>query len=311
METDRFLMDFGSAAALFITAMIGCWMPWILTQKGRAQGTGERSLTFQLGNMLSGGVMLSAGFCHLLPTALKEINHDSHSRFPLAPFLCALGYLLTLIADQIAETMVHHTQHKSESKVPTADNSVELSIESNGKINNREGDDTSLLNRSKTNSLALEVGNFGERLSPGQPRVSFLTAVLLSFALSIHSVLEGAALGSQTSAKRLGEVFLAIVAHKGLAAYALGASLIDSETSFRKFFLITLKFSLASPIGIFLGLASGKGGAILSAIASGTFLYVAMMEVIPKELEGFEHKFLKLAVLTFGFLVMSILAIWA
>jgi solute carrier family 39 (zinc transporter), member 1/2/3 len=46
-------------------------------------------------------------------------------------------------------------------------------------------------------------------------------------------------------------------------------------------------------------------------VCTGTFLYVAFMEVIPKELEQPGHKKAKLAMLTLGFGLMSLLAIWA
>lgn len=50
-----------------------------------------------------GAVMISAGFVHLLGTAIKEL--DPLKRFPLAPFLCGLGFLVTLVADQVASML--------------------------------------------------------------------------------------------------------------------------------------------------------------------------------------------------------------
>ena len=44
---------------------------------------------------------------------------------------------------------------------------------------------------------------------------------------------------------------------------------------------------------------------------AGTFLYVAFMEVIPKELQSPENGLSKLAVLMLGFGLMSLLAVWA
>ena len=49
--------------------------------------------------------MVSAGFVHLLGTAINELN--PHLKFPLAPFLCGLGFLVTLVADHIAEVLSH------------------------------------------------------------------------------------------------------------------------------------------------------------------------------------------------------------
>lgn len=58
-------------------------------------------------------------------------------------------------------------------------------------------------------------------------------------------------------------------------------------------------------------IASGVVSASLSALASGTFLYVATMEVIPKELADPSHKKKKIGILLLGFAAMSTLAIWA
>ena len=48
-----------------------------------------------------------------------------------------------------------------------------------------------------------------------------------------------------------------------------------------------------------------------AACGAGTFLYVAFMEVIPKELRDPSHMVLKLFMLLLGFSLMSVLAIWA
>jgi hypothetical protein len=60
-----------------------------------------------------------------------------------------------------------------------------------------------------------------------------------------------------------------------------------------------------------LQVAASKGGAVLSSLASGTFLYVAIMEVIPKELEENSMRLAKMAAIFVGFGAMSVLAIWA
>lgn len=44
---------------------------------------------------------------------------------------------------------------------------------------------------------------------------------------------------------------------------------------------------------------------------AGTFIYVAFMEVLPRELSNPDHRLAKLGMLTLGFGLMSLLAIWA
>ena len=74
-------------------------------------------------------------------------------------------------------------------------------------------------------------------------------------------------------------------------------------------------FSLATPAGIALGYVSsahsGGVGAAVSALAAGTFMYVALMEVVPKELEDGRHRGLKMGAMLLGFGLMSLLAVWA
>ena len=108
----------------------------------------------------------------------------------------------------------------------------------------------------------------------------------------------------------------AVQAHKGLAAYALGSSLVDSQATAGRFWSVIGTFAMATPLGIGLGmllssLATGHMAAGVSALASGTFLYVAFMEIIPRELEDPGHRVAKLGMMVAGFAAMSVLAIWA
>ena len=48
-------------------------------------------------------VMVSAGFVHLLGAAIADLNPNAV--FPIAPFLCGLGFILTLVADHTAEKL--------------------------------------------------------------------------------------------------------------------------------------------------------------------------------------------------------------
>ena len=80
------------------------------------------------------------------------------------------------------------------------------------------------------------------------------------------------------------DVFVAILAHKGLASYALGTSLLESNVTVGRFNAIVWFFAVATPVGIFLGFAisafaNPTFGAGATALASGTFIYVAAMEV--------------------------------
>ena len=53
-------------------------------------------------------VMVAAGFVHLLGQAIVELPVPGDNSFPWAPFLCGVGFLSTLLADQYAEGLSEH-----------------------------------------------------------------------------------------------------------------------------------------------------------------------------------------------------------
>jgi len=382
--------DAAAALLMFATALAGAYAPRYLTQRSGGTGVGgsTTSLAFHLGNTLSAGVMLSAGFCHLLAESLHVLSFTG--RFPTATFLAALGYILTLLADQVVQHLTEAAPDGSPGaggvfgggKPPSAGDDLRYSAIEMGAggrgggggglsplplssaappapapaaaaAHHRrhvlaDGDDeeaATLLGHgiggsdSAAGRLLLQhrfdaSGGPGGPLSPApgarecttetvaavqmlcRKRLGFATAVLLAAALCVHSILEGMALGSQSDMKNTEDIFIAIIAHKGLAAYALGASVVESGASERQFWAVVGMFAAATPLGIGMGYAlsdsnNGAGGAALSALASGTFIYVATMEVIPKELADPSHRGLKTLMLLTGFGLMSLLAVWA
>lgn len=99
-DAARLAFDLFSCALMFLTGAIGAYTAkWLA---GSADS--ERSISFQLGNCLSGGVMLSAGFVHLLADAIEDMGITT---YPYACLLSACGYILTLTADQF---VAMHTQ---------------------------------------------------------------------------------------------------------------------------------------------------------------------------------------------------------
>ena len=437
-DASRFVFDLVAALVLFLTALAGACAPLYLAgynmifgsstgangmggmggmggvneANGGANGRpalhpqAKRSMAFVVGNLFSAGVMVSAGLCHLLGEAIRDMNRiqldqriieaedagiDAQTtlakltsstfahEFPWATFLCGCGLLVTLVADKFATVMSNRTNMD----IPTCCSggvpggisrqlsggaySVEMYHRVGGSANSAtsatlttstpgvgngnhpihvhgsddegegegEGGGTGAhLTGKRDASINIPDRDFvAAPMSPLSPSlvshgyangskskktsVSFITAMLMGVALCFHSLLEGAALGAQETITNSLHIFIAIVSHKGLAAYALGSSLVESRVDMERFWKVIVPFTLASPAGIFLGfllseLAQGMGAAAASALASGTFLFVAFMEVIPRELELEDYNvFLKLAALLAGFAAMSLLAIWA
>jgi zinc transporter 1/2/3 len=115
-------------------------------------------------------------------------------------------------------------------------------------------------------------------------------------------------------------IFLAIIAHKGAAAFALGVEFQRSGFDRARFMRLLLAFASMTPLGIVLGaglehLLQGNYGrlfeGIFDCLAAGTFLYIAIIEIIGKEFAAKTASGLKFVVLCVGLGLMAVIALWA
>lgn len=155
--------------------------------------------------------------------------------------------------------------------------------------------------------------------SLAHPHHDALPAYAVLIALSIHSLLEGLALGAQPALDRAVVLSLAILAHKSASGFALGVSLARSRLEQRLSVRLVGLFAISTPIGGLIGVAlgqvfDGRLGATLEAtllsIAAGTFVYVATFDILRDEFPAPGGRLVKWLVLTAGIVAMSALALW-
>lgn len=116
-----------------------------------------------------------------------------------------------------------------------------------------------------------------------------LTSFVLLIALSTHALFEGIALGLTKEVSAALNIMLGLMIHKTAASMSLGISISKNfeEAEQRKGMMLLLSFSLATPIGIALGLmlqdTNEMVEIVFSSFAGGTFIYIAASEVIVEE----------------------------
>lgn len=109
----------------------------------------------------------------------------------------------------------------------------------------------------------------------------FLAVVMLS----VHSLLEGVALGTRSDLSLLLVIFLAIIAHKWAASYSLAVQIAKSNPDKTRLnWLLFLIFAIMTPVGIFFGNMINTGletssilAPVFTALAAGTFLYIGTL----------------------------------
>lgn len=124
-----------------------------------------------------------------------------------------------------------------------------------------------------------------------------------TFGLCVHSLADGIALGSsvQASAKTSIIVFIAIVVHKGPAAFGLVSLLLSRSVPRRTIQYHLLLFSISAPVGALvsyaivqkLGLSYSEVqitdfSGLFLLFSGGTFLYVAVSHLPHRSLQSYE-----------------------
>jgi len=128
--------------------------------------------------------------------------------------------------------------------------------------------------------------------------------------LSIHSLMAGFALGASFVAPRMALViFLAIVSHKSVAAFSLATVFRLSDIPRKRVLVMLAVFALCTPIGALLSLPlihrlSDLHVAIPTALAAGSFIYVATMDLLPEAFHETQKRFSTFVALSIGILVM-------
>lgn len=124
-------------------------------------------------------------------------------------------------------------------------------------------------------------------------------------ALSTHAVFEGIAVGVESSLSSVWTYLIAITLHKWAAAMSLGVSMSKNfKDENRTIYTLLLIFSLATPLGIGIGMlvqgSSELTNIIFSSLAAGTFVYISCSEVIVEEFSTPHYKWLKLLMFLLG-----------
>jgi len=232
------------------------------------------SNTIAYGNSFAGGVLLAAGLIHLLGDAHEGFaSAYPNLDYPAAYAVATLAFILVLGLERV---------------IPRA-------IQSGSTANDPE-------------SAAMIDAGQGGGLAP----------YLLLITLSIHSLIAGLTLGI-SSAAGAGVLLVAILAHKGAAGFALGSTFREAAIPPRTRIPSLLVFVGSTPLGVLLGglavetFGSGSGAteAWFKAVAAGTFLYIATLDIVREEFfPGGTNRGRRLACAFLGAGVMALVAIW-
>lgn len=124
-------------------------------------------------------------------------------------------------------------------------------------------------------------------------------AYTLWAALMVHSTLEGFGVGV-TSSVQQGAIVFAILIHKGFESLALNSALLEAKIPYPMYLLLYGIFCLSIPVGAMVGALLKTSGSsvfsgVITGLASGSFMYIGTMEMLPTTLSSCENMLLAIA----------------
>ena len=294
-------------------------------------------------NSAAAGVFLSIALVHLLPearqifeAALNVSCSETESQFPAssdefdwAGFTAACGFIFVVFLEQLmmwclerSESSDRAGQEMEDSMLVRAGEVVSISGDESGDNSFAYG---TLRTRSpsslsqtqsdaalETHSQCSGASTVVKGLHDHQPLSSF-RAIILLISLSLHSIFEGLALGLQFGFDETIELLIAISVHKAIESFTVLLQFAQIPDRIFLKWSSLLIFSFASPLGIAIGMPLANGSinpdtllvnAILQGLATGTFMFVTFVELLPVELAGKDDRLLKCLCLLAGFGLM-------
>ncbi|KAK8711862.1 hypothetical protein V6N13_147122 [Hibiscus sabdariffa] len=248
------------------------------------------------------GVILSTGFIHVLPDATENLtspclNENPWGKFPFAGLVAMAASIGTLMVDVFA------TSHYNKSCLHKIQ-------QSNG------GDEEKTLENENHVSIHTHATH-------GHAHGS-----VLELGIVVHSVIIGISLGASESPKTIRPLVAALTFHQFFEGMGLGGCISQAEFKCRAVTIMTLFFSLTTPVGIAIGIGitniydeSSPTALIveglLNATSAGILIYMALVDLLAADFMNPKlqnNGLLQIGAsvsLLLGATLMSLLAIWA
>jgi zinc transporter ZupT len=157
--------------------------------------------------------------------------------------------------------------------------------------------------------LKVDGGHLPGGAGAGGPSHAILGHATL-IGLAVHSLAEGYGLAVGDSMPRLQlAIFLSIVGHKSVEAFSLATVLLLAGYPLKRVALLVGLLALMTPAGCLIGVLSlnalpGASPLVPVAIATGTFLYVALLDLLPEVLHHRQDLIAKVFLMVAGLVFM-------
>uniref|UniRef100_A0A914EP87 Uncharacterized protein n=1 Tax=Acrobeloides nanus TaxID=290746 RepID=A0A914EP87_9BILA len=283
------------------------------------------SWIFTLLSCFGGGVFLGTCFLDIFPHV--NANYDEFKRisgyqssYPFPEFFACCGFFLVYFLEEISLKIFsaggQGHSHGSPSLVaeqpliatlPTANGHIKRSVDG-GSLNSEK------IKAVMTHEIVMD--ETVKYMSDDNKESGILKSITFAIIMSLHSILEGIALGVQDNRIGIITLFVSLIIHKGIEAFSVGLQITKSNS--KRACMVTstiIIYALMTPVGSMLGVMLTnlnldpvlRDGSIvvLEGLAGGTFIYVTFFEILAQERANNHSNLLQLNAIIVGFLVIA------
>ncbi|CAG2162935.1 unnamed protein product, partial [Oppiella nova] len=288
----------------------------------------------QIVTQIGGGILFFTVFVHMIPDVRNNFevylrsNHsifsngsDGHNatsiedlRLPYLEIAICLGFF----AIYLTEVVMHSLLDRRKTGHGSYTSSVKEYDETSAILN---GEHTRSSRRNSSHSIGSDIVIVIEHRSTEDIQINkqlisrFLHGLVIICTFSVHSIFDGISIAARQHPSEIWTVFIAIASHKLMIALIIGVELYEKCQNFLFVVFHMTVFSIMSPIGIFVVIGAERSVQsadheanpvviLLSAIASGTILYIVFFEILQKTRVDKLKPFMQFISMAIGFGLM-------
>lgn len=335
---DLFAEKLWATLGMLLLTLLCCYAPWFLRRKWR-----KSNKLISVLNCLAGGVVLGALLMHMLPETILvgEAGACGHSHdFQWGLFSAGVSFLLLFSVDRMFLSHAHcENESGEETKLKDAEDAGHSHDHSHGHHHHHDHSHShdhhhhdhihrhdsldSMESQGKPHDDCHEADIMGGCHMEGiRGSKSRLQTFVFVFALSLHSLLEGLGMSGKSSMADLNAFLVGLFAHKWIEAFALGVTVVSAKFSRKEAFWLMAFYTVLTPVGILIGMAGDMIASsstvvgsfdyslfvsvIFNGLASGSFLFVSCIEMLPPEFHTRNSSTpIKFSAVCLGFLIMA------
>ncbi|KAJ3669049.1 hypothetical protein LUZ60_010999 [Juncus effusus] len=313
-STDKSLTDKPRARNLHIVAIfailgagaVGCTIPSL--GKRFPILSPEKDFFFLI-KAFAAGVILATGFIHILPDGYDRLTsaclpESPWQNFPFASFIAMVTAIMTLMIDTLASGYFqrkHFNKHAAMVTNLEAGETTDHDAQSHVHMHthathNHDAHESHVHMHTHATHGHAHGWADGQGEIEGSLQIlrNRITAEIFELGIIVHSVIIGLSLGASQTPSVIKPLIAALTFHQFFEGMGLGACIVQARFNIKPVVIMSLFFSLTTPIGIIIGIGISSSydenshkalivEGVLDSASAGILIYMALVDLLAQD----------------------------